>query len=395
MENQVDANIAREFLNKICSDALFVKSPRYSELLALLVEQALTGNDLKEHTIGADMFGPNYNPVEDDGKVRVYMYNLRKKLNAYYDEEGKSDEVVFCLEKGSYNLKIIARKNIDNTEDDLKSGKKRLPRYLYTLIPAVLVLSIYGIFKLIKEENTYCWKIFFSKDANNMCILADQVILYKNFNNSGNLITRKEINSAAEYISYKKKHTEDTLYLAEFTMFTKAIPFSLLNLSEWFFEHGANFVPQSESGFNYDDVKKGNLIYIGQFKTMSISKEIFLKNSKVFRAEHNHFVFTENGKEIHYSPQFDESLRAEYAMVSYIPIEDGHVAIYFVSNNDIGTMAVVDRFTNRIFLRSFFKNLPSTNSYFNALFRVEGIQRTQTNCKLVKLEILEDPVLHE
>ena len=84
------------------------------------------------------------------------MYNLRKKLNAYYDEEGKSDEVVFCLEKGSYNLKIIARKNIDNTEDDLKSGKKRLPRYLYTLIPAVLVLSIYGIFKLIKEENTYC-----------------------------------------------------------------------------------------------------------------------------------------------------------------------------------------------------------------------------------------------
>ena len=41
------------------------------------------------------------------------------------------------------------------------------------------------------------------------------------------------------------------------------------------------------------------------------------------------------------------------------------------------------------YLKSFYKKLPSEASYFNALFKVEGVERTDATCELVELEIIE------
>ncbi|WP_372772414.1 hypothetical protein [Mangrovibacterium sp.] len=390
MSKPINQNQLDEYLSKICKDEIFAKSPRYTEILSYLVEQALNGNDLKEHVIGLDLFEQNYNADKNDGIVRVYMYNLRKKLETYYAGPGRNDRLIFSVEKGSYNLKFVSVATNKNSNHELQ---KTAPpkRHKNLVLPAVILivsLIAIGYFSFFNKKQ-YCWKAFLEKDASNLCILADQVILHRKGDNPEYLVINPEINSSSDFISYTKTHHIDSLNLMDYTFFTKAIPYSIHQLSRFFTIRNRDFSHIAESDFRYNDTKKNNIIYIGQYKTMSISKELFLKNSKIFKAHTNYFVTVKNAKETHYKPKFGEGVRSEYAMVSYMPVGNASKAIYFVSNHDIGTMAIVNNFTNEEFLTDFYKNLPSSSSYFNALFKVNGVNRTESSCELVELEILE------
>ncbi len=394
MKNLINKDRIDEYLNKINSSEVFSKSPRYIEILSYLVEQALAENDLKEQVIGMDLFEQNYNADKNDGIVRVYMYNLRKKLEAYYTGPGQNDKIIFSVEKGSYNLKFAPIQIVDQPTTELPESNQPTRKEFNKkrLVVAVILLFFLGagVYFLFFNQKQYCWEAFFDRDASNICVLADQVVLHRKGDDPGSQILNKEINSPSDFISYTKTHQIDTLDLMDFTYFTKAIPYSIHDLSRFFTFHDQDFSQMPESEFRYDDTKTNNIIYIGQFKTMSISKELFLKNSKIFKARTTYFVSILNGKETPYKPKFREGLRSEYAMVSYMPVGNENKAIYFVSNHDIGTMAVVNNFTNAEFLKDFYKNLPSSSSYFNALFKVEGVNRTETSCELVELELIDN-----
>jgi len=392
MENQFDQQLIRAHLDRICNDPEFAKSQRYVELLTLLVEQAMAGRDLKEHAIGAELFEQHYNPIKDDGKVRVYMYNLRKKLDTYYAGPGQKDVIIFLVEKGSYNLKFIPndahREETHNSP--FNSYLKKNRRYFIRYVIPFFLASTFAIYYSYFTKECYFWDAFLDKNANNICILADQVVLHQKGDAKGKLTLVKEINSYTDFINYKGQHEEDSLEIEDYTFYTKAIPYSVQTLTRFFTQHNRDFSLVRESELRFEDTKRNNLLYIGQYKTMSISKEFFLQNSKVFKAYYSYFAALKDGKEKKYNPTYKNGVRAEYAIVSYIPLENGHKALYFVSNHDIGTMATINKFIDKDFLKEFYKKLPSAESYFNALFKVEGIDRTDASCELVELEVIEE-----
>lgn len=389
MEKHIDTQKIREYLQGICSDETFAKSKRYTHLLTFLVEQAIAGKMLKEHIIGMELFEQNYNEDKNDGIVRVYMYNLRKKLKTYYTGAGINDEIVFALEKGSYNLKFNLNTNTTEQVIDAKPINRTTKKIAISLVIAFVIVAMVCFYFAFSKPDNYCWDAFFDKDATNTCILADQVILNKKGGDSGDVLILSEVNSSSDFIAYTEKNNVDTLELADYTFFTKAIPYSLHNLSRWFCIHSQDFSPIPESEFRYEETKRSNIIYLGQYKTMSVSKEVFLRNSKVFKANYNNFEYLKDGKITQYKASFEKSLRAEYAMVSYMSLSNGNKALYFVSNNDIGTMATINKFTDPEFLEQFYKEIPSSEAYFNALFKVEGIGRADVSCELVALEVIE------
>lgn len=380
-------NTIQNHLAKLCASTHLNNSQRYTQLLRFLVEQALAGNELKEAVIGNEIFGSEYNPVKDDGKVRVYMYNLRKRLTAFYAEDIDS-EIAFYFEKGNYNLKIKSREKQE--EKETVKTKPQRKQVLSIVAVAVIALVVIIAVHLTKNQATYCWESFFQKGSSTSCVLADQVVLNPKDGVPGEIRLIRDVNSASDFIAYTEEHQIDDLEMADYTFYTKSIPQAVHRLSRWFFEHGADFRAIGESEFRYEETKRSNILYIGQQKTMSVSEEIFLKNSKAFSTEGDFFVYVSEGKATKYQPSFaGGSLRFEYAMVSYMPLGDGKDALYFVSNHDIGTMATVQKFTNPDFLSTFYKKMPSKDAYFNALFKVEGLERTDMSCELVALEILE------
>lgn len=393
MGTQMDTQKIKEQLEIIAGNRLFNKSPRYINLITFLVEEALKGNDLKENVIGVEVFGEDYTSAKNDGLVRVYMYNLRKKLKTYYLEDGKDAPIVFVLEKGSYQIKFVDKADIkEQTNETVETPKPLKPKnktYLISAIVLIIGVAIIGYYFSTKEK-VYLWDSFFAPKASNICILADQVILHKKGSNSGELITNPEVNSTKEFINHIEKHAIDSLEKLGYTMYTKAIPHSVYKLSRWFFKHKAEFTSLAESEFRYEETKRNNILYIGQQKTMSVSKELFLRNSKVFKTEKNYFVSNKNGNKNVYRAGFGyNDVVYEYAMVSFMPLNNGNRAIYIVSNHDIGTMALVNNFTDPQFLKDFYKRLPAEGTFFNALFKVEGVERTDVDCELVELEIVQ------
>ena len=93
----------RAQLERILASSGFAASERPSRFLRFIVEQALEGNQLKETTLGVEVFGrkPAYDP-RLDGVVRVEAVKLRSRLKDYYETEGAGDPVRIDLPKGGY-----------------------------------------------------------------------------------------------------------------------------------------------------------------------------------------------------------------------------------------------------------------------------------------------------
>lgn len=198
-----------------------------------------------------------------------------------------------------------------------------------------------------------------------------------------------EINSNEELLSYKEEHPERKIDNTDFTLMSKMAPFSIKILDELFLKSGHNYKLKLESNLSLNDIKENNILFIGQFKTMNLSKSFFLKDSKAFTIYGDGFMYKRNGNEKIYNTQFSESGKVEYALVSFTSLRPEKDALYFVSNNDIGVMATLRNFTDKDWLKDFSAQLPDKTNKFNALFKVSGIQRTDMSCELIELEIID------
>ena len=92
-------------LGRILASREFARAERMSRFLRYTVELALSGqaDEIKEYRVGVDVFDRkhDYDPRVDP-IVRVEARRLRDKLGAYYENNGREDDIVICFEKGSY-----------------------------------------------------------------------------------------------------------------------------------------------------------------------------------------------------------------------------------------------------------------------------------------------------
>ena len=95
----------RQALENILSSKHFVNAHKKKKFLRLICDFYMEGRaqELNEHILGYDVFGrdSSYNP-SDDPIVRVFAHEIRKKLEAYYTNEGASDPIRLEIPAGSY-----------------------------------------------------------------------------------------------------------------------------------------------------------------------------------------------------------------------------------------------------------------------------------------------------
>ncbi|MGQ1783706.1 MULTISPECIES: helix-turn-helix domain-containing protein [unclassified Saccharicrinis] len=375
-------------LDKVVNHYVFTKSPRNARLLSFLVGKAVEGEDIKEHIIGVELFQNNYNPDSNDGRVRVYMFNLRKKLDEYYQAVGEQDEVIFRIEKGQYNVHFIETLKIENS-DDLNGEKKSLTNNMAIILAGIVLALSALVFVFYPKDKSYCWDDYFSPKAQNICVIADHLICEKELEDGSWMpVHIKGINSQYELSKYMSDNNITDLRAADYTMMTKMAPYALHELDRWFYAHDNKFEVRLESELRLEQVRDYNIIYVGQFKTMNASDALFLSKSKVFSKYVDGFMYKDGTKKLKYTTHNENGRKTEYAMVSCMPLKNNNVALFLTSNNDIGTLATVRNFTNQVWLDEFFNELPKGTKHFNALFKVTGIHRTDMTCELVHVEVM-------
>jgi len=115
----------REQLERVLASATFKQVDRLKRFLSFIVLESIGGRstELKEYVIGVHVFGkePSFDP-RTDPIVRVQARRLRAKLVRYYQEDGRSDEVIIDLPKGGYapvfkprEISVVAKRSITAT----------------------------------------------------------------------------------------------------------------------------------------------------------------------------------------------------------------------------------------------------------------------------------------
>lgn len=94
-----------QLVQRIVASPAFHKSARLKDLLQHLTERTIhgCGHELTEQQIGETLFHKpeGYSPLEDSS-VRVHVRQLRLKLHAYFDEQGRNEPLILEIPKGGY-----------------------------------------------------------------------------------------------------------------------------------------------------------------------------------------------------------------------------------------------------------------------------------------------------
>jgi tetratricopeptide (TPR) repeat protein/serine/threonine protein kinase len=110
-----DGAVSQQVL-RIVASRTFRKCNRLKRLLEFIVDATLKGetNSLKEWVIGTEVYnrGQDFDPRLDP-IVRTETRRLRRKLQEYFDTEGREDAVVIEVPKGSYISNFRDRRDDD------------------------------------------------------------------------------------------------------------------------------------------------------------------------------------------------------------------------------------------------------------------------------------------
>jgi hypothetical protein len=100
-----NAALIREALKSVAESKSFHNVERLKQILRYVVERHLAGEgpNIRAKSIALDVYSYLPDEVPDhENAIRVDIGRLRRRLAAYYSDEGKNDQLVISLPKGTY-----------------------------------------------------------------------------------------------------------------------------------------------------------------------------------------------------------------------------------------------------------------------------------------------------
>lgn len=396
------ADEIQTYLTKVLKSSEFQNSVKYQKLLKYLVNSTLEGNVPKEITIAMELFGME---IKDDtlgeSNIRVYIHNVRQKLDSYYRNEGRSDKIQFKIPKGRYKVEFVKIKN-----------KSRIYSFKSIVITGsfIIVLILADILFLRINPNTNSrqmrreysrgiWKDFLNKEVPLVLAIGDYYLINdETFPDRSRFLRDVRINSEddldsflSEYPDYNKTLTRTNhTFLGKYAAVCTSELGMLINLA------GMNFRVILSSEFQWQNLKNCNVIYVGSFKSLGILGHLTKNSNFRFNLYPNELFFHELDSDslFQYRPMgsdIEDAFETDYCIVTKIPVSAEQNILMFISVRDIGLIATVDYLTNPETLNSFQEILEALNpgsDFFEACFSIQGMDRNSMNIELLHLNLL-------
>lgn len=369
----------QDIVLKIRGSKTFSNATTSSALLQYLHDATINGNNLKEGVIDMEFYGSKEFVEKSNPRVRVNVYNLRKKLSAYYEEEGRSDLWKLQIDKGQYSVSFIKMQQSKIVINKL-SWKLAIP---YTgLIGAILVI----IFTNIPPKTPVLWRSFFTNNKPINLYIGDA------FGFIGNTITGRKgwsqdygINNIEEFYTFIDKNPDlkDIIQPAKFTFATAMASISTQYLQQFFQEHHQAFSIRYSSRSSVAEISEGNSMYIGTFHNDNKFINFFNNADPYFKITSNFLILSNHPqlRDTAFNIFISGDLQ-EYAVVSKYPGVGDTEHFVFFSQHDIGVSATVEYFTNADSLQNFTQTYLKDKKYFTAVFNVQGQDRINTGLNL-------------
>ncbi len=378
--NQMDKSkqITKGF-EEIAASKLFQAPSIYLELLDYLCKSTLRGESPKELTIATDVF----NKKIEQGKevnVRPYIYNLRKKLDQFYQDEGRDTLFRLEISKGKYTIEVTTNKKS-------RSWKR------YGIAAVLFLLTVAFLLKLnydsqYRFQNSKIWEGFLTNKKPTLFILGDHYFFNSHNEGLGWIVSRKPaINSDGDLLNalsgdqienYRKGGTQ---YLNPQTAH------GLFHFMPILAQAKSDCELRMSSEFQWDMVYDHNVIFLGSYKTVGKLNDI-IRDLGINIHLQEGIDFRTNGKDstFHFGEQ---GIRTDLiSMLKFTTPKQNDVLI-ILSMADFGNIGLAKRLADPSSLRKLEKELEGHDN-FRALLGVEGMGNTDSNMKLITIESIEE-----
>jgi hypothetical protein len=228
-----------QLAQRIVASRSFAKSVLLSRFLLYVCEREITGRtaEISEHQIGVHVFGrrPGYHPGEDN-IVRNYARQLRHRLDQYFLEEGREEELRLSIPRGKYvpvysphhfeerPLLVVPEPETDSggasetlaptttSAVSVQPARLRLRLRLFLCLGALLLLACLAIgWTFAHRASAYSadplWARLFDKNHQTLIVPADDgIVMIQNL--TGHLVPLSEYINR-DYLSFKSPYNID------------------------------------------------------------------------------------------------------------------------------------------------------------------------------------------
>ncbi len=259
---QLSETQKQEIVTKIRNSTTFKKATTSSALLQYLHNATLSNIQLKEGIIDIEFFGREGSPDKSNPRVRVNVYNLRKKLGNYYENEGKDDNFVLNIDKGQYQVGYAKKKMV-------KSIFKTITWQQIAPYVALFSALLFILFSNIPPTKPSIWKPFLSKAKSTHLVIGDVFGATGITITGGSGWTRDyDVNSASDFFALidKKPELMDLIEPANYTYTTGMAAIASQKIQQLFQYHDRSFSIRFFTQTSISEIKEGNAIYAGPIK---------------------------------------------------------------------------------------------------------------------------------
>jgi hypothetical protein len=421
-----------QLAQRIVASKSFAKSAFLSKFLLYVCDRALTGktDQISENQIGVHVFlrRPGYNPGEDN-IVRNYARQLRQRLDHYFEEEGKFEELRISIPLGKYipvfspnrlpepipTLQTVELlPSLPATAADELSPAPALPRNRTAYLRAVLALLFLMVcgaaeWRVMKRSNPgqadpyrALWSQIFDKERQTFLVPSDDgIVMFQNL--TGHSVHLDEYVSR-EYLSVKSLFNIDAQNLADLDAqrYTNIADLdAVLKFSQVPEAKPAHFVIRYARELHMEDLKDSNAILLGS--TYSDPWVELFQKSLNFEFEyepHPNASFIVNkhpvaGESSVYANDATAPSHRTYAVIALVPNLNNTGWVLIVEGLTMaGTQAATDILFNREEMRSSLEKATAGNGKlkpFELLIETRSFGSNSPQANIVASRIYSNP----
>lgn len=395
-------------IEKLVKARAFGRSPMYEKLLRYLAKETASGVVCSEQSVAVDVFNKAQDyDVTTDSTVRVYIHNLRKKLDAYYSESGKTETQQLSIPKGEYRLAINTVDSQTPLTEKLKqpslSFTNLISAALGALVTAAILLTLFAgrptATPELSEQQTKFWGNILTDTKPVMIVLGDYFIFAERDGDGDTRLVREfDINSATELrrdISASSSEADQERYDLGLTYLPRGSAYAVARVQEILQTTNKPSRIRMMSEFSADDLRNYHVIYIGYLSGLGVLETYAFANSR-FAVGLNYDELIDRKTSETYRSDFIEAQEnldfTDFGLISSFPLTqdsliNGNQVVILAGTRDAGLMEMSDISISANLLDRM--NLTATDGKsFEALFAVDGFNLTNVTSELISSDYM-------
>ncbi len=400
-----DNTIIHEEMERIMASGVLGRSPTYTKLLEFLVTRSIEGRSPKELEIAVEVFGRggDFDPSQDS-LVRVYMHNLRQKLDQYASQHGGDSGYRLVIPRGEYRLVAEPIETSPVPVEPPANVASRRPSAWIVALIGLLVLNLVALFALDdgapespeqRIAESAVWSGILDDDIPLVVVVGDYYI-FAELDESGRvrrLIRDFGVNSAEDLDDLFMYSPEllETYYDLDLTYLPQGSGQALADLLRVVYAAGksARVIPMSELSVN--ELKSSHIVYVGYISALDTLMEFVFAASSLSVGDTFDELENETTGEIYTSGagmlRYDQRNYRDYGFLSTFPGPDGNQFLIVAGTRDEGVMQVAQALTSLDDIALLEQRLAEHGTdgpaAFEALYEVAGFDRLNLDAMLV------------